>query len=138
MTAKPACTRHRPLTLDPPPRVVDVVGSSPAMAAQPADSANESTEVVRCAVGGPPVKVIATHQCRHVLQERRLSSSLVRIPLLILRIHTDYCLYPRPFLSDSSSVTVLEQLISEVTVASHPIVIQTLVQMSRPSSRLFH
>ena len=58
-----------------------------------------------------------------------MSSSLVRIPLLILRIHTDYCLYPRPFLSDSSSVTVLEQLISEVTVASHPIVIQTLVQI---------
>ena len=63
-----------------------------------------------------------------------MSSSLVRIPLLILRIriNSPYVRILVRFLSDSSSVTVVEQLISEVTVASHPIVIQTLVQI------LFH
>ena len=63
-----------------------------------------------------------------------MSSSLVRIPLLILRIriNSPYVRILVRFLSDSSSVTVLEQLIREVTVASHPIVIQTLVQI------LFH
>jgi len=82
--------------------------------------------------------------CHAPVQARTAGASVVLVscPYPVANSPYSYqfsvCPYPRPFLSDSSSVTVVEQLISEVTVASHPIVIQTLVQMSRPSSRLFH